>query len=249
MLPHALKAIPEVERFYSWPSIESTNDAARSTTEFPGRGIFVFQADRQTQGRGRRGTPWFSDCEEGLWATILARLDERHEHFAHNRALSCAICDAVASITGNAVSCEIKWPNDILIRGKKVCGILLESHTVQRDLLALGFGINVNTGIAAFPPELRPLATSLFIETGKRFSLSRLLELIVGNYCAFRERDTIAMHRVYSNRLYGLGRRISVDGVSGTFDGVETDGRLRCASGARVTHVVAGHVSFYDQEE
>jgi BirA family transcriptional regulator, biotin operon repressor / biotin---[acetyl-CoA-carboxylase] ligase len=246
MLPHILNALHEVERFYSQAVAGSTNDLARAAIEFPSKGIFVFQTDYQTAGRGRRGTPWFSDSKGGLAATILSPLPSPEEHFAHNRALSCGICEAIESITGKAVSCSIKWPNDIYLNDKKVCGILLESHPVRNDMLVLGFGINVNSALAAFPMDLQPLATSLAIETGKHFPLSRLLVLVIGNYLSNRGIDRAIMHHNYEARLYGLGRRITLDGATGIFDAVEADGRLRMNTGHEVIYKITGHLQFID---
>ena len=246
MLPHVLNAIPEVERFYSQAVAHSTNDMARATTEFPDNGIFVFQADCQTTGRGRRGTPWFSGDEGGLAATILSPLSSLEAHFSHNRALSCGICEAIESATNKAVSCSIKWPNDIYMGNKKVCGILLESHPARNDMLILGFGINVNIHQSAFPPDLQPVATSLALETKHHFSLSRILASVIGRYCANRSIDQTAAQRSYEARLYGLGRRITVDGAKGTFDAVEADGRLRINTGHEVVYKVSGHLQFID---
>jgi biotin-[acetyl-CoA-carboxylase] ligase BirA-like protein len=246
MLPNVLNALPEVERFYPQPSADSTNDMARAATEFPDNGIFVFQADCQTAGRGRRGTPWFTDSKGGLAATILTPLSSPDAHFNHNRALSCGICEAIELITGKGVSCSIKWPNDIYVGDKKVCGILLESHPARNDMLVLGFGINVNSDLAAFPADLQRIATSLAIETGKRFPLSRFLELVIYRYLSNRNIDNTILHRAYGTRLYGLGRRIALDGAIGTFDAVEADGRLRMNIGHEVIYKVSGHLQFID---
>jgi BirA family biotin operon repressor/biotin-[acetyl-CoA-carboxylase] ligase len=246
MLPHALKSLPEVERFYSLPLVASTNDTARAMTDLPQKGIFVIQADCQTHGRGRRGTPWFSGKNGGLYASILTSLPSPEMHFNHNRALSCAICEGLESITGGAVSCSIKWPNDIITGGKKICGILLENHATSPGYLVIGFGINVTTASADFPPDLRDIATSLAILTGKRFSSSRLLEAIVGGYLSTISIGPAYMHDAYSRRLYGIGRAIEVSGATGAFDGVEPDGRLRLLSGQKVIYRMSGHLRFID---
>jgi BirA family biotin operon repressor/biotin-[acetyl-CoA-carboxylase] ligase len=246
MLPDALNSLPEVERFYLQAAAGSTNDLARAATVFPDKGIFVFQTDCQTAGRGRRGTPWFSDSRGGLAATILTPISSPDAHFGHNRALSCGICEAIESITGKAVSCSIKWPNDIYVGNKKVCGILLESHPARNDMLVLGFGINVNSDLAVFPEDLRPIATSLAIETDRKFPLPQLLELVIGKYLSNRVIDNAILHRVYEARLYGLHRRIALDGTTGIFDGVEPDGRLRMTLGHEVIYKTSGHLQFID---
>ncbi|MBN2038199.1 MAG: biotin--[acetyl-CoA-carboxylase] ligase [Chitinispirillaceae bacterium] len=249
MLPHALSRLHFVERFYSFSEITSTNDAARSLTEFPTQGIYVIQADRQTKGRGRRDAAFFSSIDGGLWASILTPLNSVDTHFVHNRALSIAIAEAVEEITGNTVSCAIKWPNDICIGTRKLCGILLENHTKRNDMLVIGFGINVSIKQQEFPPDLQPIATSLLIETGKRYSPSRLFEGILRRYHDNLSRDPLQMHGDYSARLPGLGRRIEIEGMTGVFAGVEADGRLRLATGHEVVYIVSGHVRFTDAAE
>jgi BirA family transcriptional regulator, biotin operon repressor / biotin---[acetyl-CoA-carboxylase] ligase len=244
MLPHALASLPAVERFYSFPQVGSTNDTARAMTELPLKGIFVIQADCQTDGRGRRGTPWFSPSGSALFASILTPLPGLDAHFDHNRALSFAICAALESAAGGSVDCRIKWPNDILVNGKKICGILLENHATAPGYLVIGFGVNVNSALADFPPDLRDIATSFFILTANRYSLSRLLETIVGSYLSNLRIDRLAMHDLYSRRLYGTGQTVEVGDATGVFEGVEPDGRLRMRCGREVVYRMSGHVLF-----
>jgi len=246
MLPHALSNLLFVERFYRYPVVASTNDTARMMTEYPDKGIFVIQADRQTYGRGRSGASYFSG-EGGLWVTILARLPSVDDHFRHNRSLSLAIAEAAESMAGLPdLSISIKWPNDLYAAGKKLCGILLENHPSAVDMLVLGFGLNVTMVTDDFPADVRPGATSLSIETGKRVSRSCLLEAIIRRYESNRGADAAVMHESYLKRLYRRGDRAEADGREGIVDGVEPDGRLRLAGDREVHFVHAGHLRFLD---
>ena len=128
------------------------------------------------------------------------------------------------------LSISIKWPNDLYLRGKKLCGILLENHPARNDLLVMGFGLNVNIQAAAFPEELRRLATSLSIETGTTVSRSRLLEAIIGGYHANLETDTRLLHDSYLKRLYRRGGLAEVDGCRGIVDGVDPTGGFASVS-------------------
>jgi BirA family biotin operon repressor/biotin-[acetyl-CoA-carboxylase] ligase len=241
-----LSTLPFIERFESHPVIGSTSDRARSLTDFPQSGIFVIQADRQNAGRGRSGAPYFSG-EGGLWATIVARLPSIEEHFRHNRALSLAItgaCEAAMAAVGADREVSVKWPNDLYLSGRKLCGILLENHPACATILILGFGLNVNIPMADFPESLAPLVTSLAVETGAIFSRSRLLEEIIGHYHANLAIDDGALHKEYCRRLYRQGERAEVEGETGILDGVETDGRLRLLTGHGVRYFVSGHVRF-----
>jgi BirA family transcriptional regulator, biotin operon repressor / biotin---[acetyl-CoA-carboxylase] ligase len=244
MLPHALNKIPFVERFYSHHVTTSTNDVARAMKSFPGKGIFVIQADRQTAGRGRMGASFFSDSEGGLWASIITPISSLNEHFVHNRALSLAICDVVESLTGRSKVCAIKWPNDIYWRDKKFCGILLENHPARDDMLVIGFGINVSIKNSVFPEELQSVATSLSIETGERFSRSRILEKVIERYDANLALDIRKIHYTYSGRLYGLGCPAEIDGNSGVIKGVDIDGRLLMRVGHEDRSFLSGHLRF-----
>jgi BirA family biotin operon repressor/biotin-[acetyl-CoA-carboxylase] ligase len=250
MLPHALSNLPFVERFYSHRIVASTNDCARSLTEFPRSGMFVIQADRQTAGRGRSGAPYFSG-KGGLWATILAPLPSMDDHFRHNRALSVAVAEAseavTSSISGDHVlSITIKWPNDLYLGGKKLCGILLENHPARSDMLVMGFGLNVNIPSTGFPYALRPLVTSLSIETGQKVSRSRLLEAVISRYYANLAIDSNILHGAYLTRLYRRGEPVETAGKKGIFDGVEPDGKLRLLINREVHYAVSGHLRFTD---
>lgn len=147
----------------------STNDVieklARDNVK---EGVVVF-AESQTQGRGRLGRKWVSPPRRGLWFSILLRPTVRPDAVTQlTIAAATALFRAIQSQTGLAP--EIKWPNDMLIRGKKTAGILTElSAELDRvKYVILGVGVNVNTAPAEFPPDLRKLVTSLKIETGER---------------------------------------------------------------------------------
>jgi len=146
----------------------STNDVlerlARAGVK---EGVVVF-AESQTKGRGRLGRKWISPPKKGLWFSVLLRPDLRPQAATQlTIASATALCRAIREQTG--LRPEIKWPNDILIRGKKVAGILTElSAELDRvKNVVLGIGLDVNVTASEFPPEIRKLATSLKIETGR----------------------------------------------------------------------------------
>jgi BirA family transcriptional regulator, biotin operon repressor / biotin---[acetyl-CoA-carboxylase] ligase len=244
MLPHSLNKIPFVERFYSYHVTASTNDIARAMRQLPKKGIFVVQADRQTAGRGRSDASFFSNTEGGLWASIITPIGSLNEHFVHNRALSLAICEGVERVTDCPNACAIKWPNDIYWGKRKLCGILLENHAIRTDMLVIGFGINITVKTSDFPAELQTIATSLLIETEKRFSLATLLEIILERYNFNLIADIQKTHYSYSGRLYGLGQTAEIDGNRGIFAGVEIDGRLKLNTGHETKHFLSGHLTF-----
>jgi len=158
----------------------STNDVIEKLArDGVKEGVVVF-AESQTRGRGRLGRKWISPERKGLWFSILLRPDLRPQETTQLTVASAtALRRAIQSETG--LNPEIKWPNDILIGGKKVAGILTElSAELDRvKHVILGIGVDVNLDVSGFPPELRRLATSLKIETGKAIERPELAATIL----------------------------------------------------------------------
>jgi BirA family biotin operon repressor/biotin-[acetyl-CoA-carboxylase] ligase len=142
-------------------------------------GVVVF-AESQTRGRGRLGRKWISPERKGLWFSILLRPALRPQETTQLTVASAtALRRAIESETG--LKPEIKWPNDILISGKKVAGILTElSAEVDRvKHIILGIGIDVNLDADEFPADLKKIATSLKIEAGEIISRAELAVAIL----------------------------------------------------------------------
>ena len=158
----------------------STNDVieklARDGVE---EGAVVF-AESQTRGRGRLGRKWTSPAKGGLWFSVLLRPGLRLQETTRLTVASAtALRRAIESQTG--LKPEIKWPNDILIRGKKVAGILTElSAELDRvKYVVLGIGVDVNLSPGDFPSDLRKVTTSLNAELGRPVSRSELAVAIL----------------------------------------------------------------------
>ncbi|HZF02610.1 MAG TPA: biotin--[acetyl-CoA-carboxylase] ligase [Methylomirabilota bacterium] len=153
----------------------STNDVIEKLArDGVKEGVVVF-AESQTRGRGRLGRKWISPSRKGLWFSILLRPNLRPQETTQLTVASAmALRRAIESET--KLKPEIKWPNDILIGGKKVAGILTElSAEVDRvKHVILGIGIDANQNADEFPAELRKIATSLKIETGETISRAEL---------------------------------------------------------------------------
>jgi BirA family biotin operon repressor/biotin-[acetyl-CoA-carboxylase] ligase len=158
----------------------STNDVIEKLArDGVKEGVVVF-AESQTSGRGRLGRKWISPAHKGLWFSILLRPDLRPQETTQLTVASAtALRRAIQSET--SLKPEIKWPNDTLVGGKKVAGILTElSAELDRvKHVILGIGVNVNLGAGEFPPELRRLATSLKIESGRTISRPELAAAIL----------------------------------------------------------------------
>jgi BirA family biotin operon repressor/biotin-[acetyl-CoA-carboxylase] ligase len=153
----------------------STNDVIEKLArDGVKEGVVVF-AESQTKGRGRLGRKWMSPTHKGLWFSVLLRPElSPQETTQLTVASATALRRAIKNVTG--LVAEIKWPNDLLIGGRKVVGILTEmSAEVDRVRhVTLGIGVDVNQDASDFPPELRKTATSLKVETGEEISRAGL---------------------------------------------------------------------------
>lgn len=153
----------------------STNDVAEKLgRDGVKEGVVIF-AESQTKGRGRLGRSWLSLNSRGLWFSILLRPPLPPQAATQlTIASGAAVARALRRSTG--LPAQIKWPNDILVNGRKVCGILTELSAELESIkhLVLGIGLNVNFTREEFPAELRPIATSVRIEMGKEASRAEL---------------------------------------------------------------------------
>lgn len=158
----------------------STNDVIEKfARDGVKEGVVVF-AEAQTRGRGRLGRKWLSPRRKGLWFSILLRPRIRPDQTTRITVASAtALRRAIATVTG--LKAQIKWPNDILIDGRKTAGLLTEMRAeVDRvDYIILGIGVDVNLNATDFPADLRKIATSLKSELGKPVSRGELAARIL----------------------------------------------------------------------
>ncbi|WP_425433864.1 biotin--[acetyl-CoA-carboxylase] ligase [Marininema mesophilum] len=148
----------------------------------------LFLAEEQVAGRGRMGRMWHSPTHSGIWMSLILRPQIPLNQAPQLTLLtSVAITRALRKQTG--LNIRIKWPNDLLIDGKKICGILTELRGEQDQVhyVVQGIGINVNATESVWPEELKLIATSLAIEAGKTFSRPELIGAICGELEALYE--------------------------------------------------------------
>ena len=153
----------------------STNDVAEKLArDGVKEGVVVF-AESQTKGRGRLGRVWMSPTRKGLWFSVLLRPNLHPQETTQLTVISAtALRRAFKTVAG--VTAEIKWPNDLLLNGKKAAGILTElSAELDRVRhVILGIGVDVNQDASDFPPELSDIATSLRLAAGTEISRAEL---------------------------------------------------------------------------
>lgn len=197
----------------------------------------LFVAEQQTAGRGRHGHTWISPPGAGIYASLLLRPRRPVNKLLWlTLAAGLGVADAVQTVCG--VEPEIRWPNDLLLQGKKFCGLLIES---DRDAAALGFGIN--TSAAAFPPDLAAIAT--FLPCDRSPLCIAAVESLLQRYAAWSAGEDEAIRQEFERRSgYARGLAVTVDSVwSGVTAGLDGDGflRVRTADGSTRT-VVSGNV-------
>jgi BirA family biotin operon repressor/biotin-[acetyl-CoA-carboxylase] ligase len=206
----------------------------------------VVVADSQAAGRGRRGRAWLDEPGASLLASIVLR--PRLEP-ARLPGLSLAAAVAVAeALTRTAgVSPRLKWPNDVLVNGRKLAGILLETRlSGERPTTILGVGVNLSQRV--FPAEIGQRATSVWLASGRLVDRDSLLAALLdalGDWRRRLERQGFAPVRARWRALADtLGRAVTVDGVSGVAVDVDADGALVVVDGdGRRRRVVAGEVT------
>ena len=159
-------------RYYE--TIDSTNLEIRRLAEEGAPHGTTAVAEEQTSGKGRRGRSWLGKAGCGIWMSFLLRPQIAVENSSMLTLITAlAVEKAVGEETG--LQCQIKWPNDIIVNGKKLCGILTELSAQMDELNYVVVGIGINANMQEFPDDLRDKATSLRIETGetvKRASLA-----------------------------------------------------------------------------
>src|SRR5262245_10290190 len=161
---------------HHFTAIDSTNDQLKRMVEAPEFTCVV--ADRQTAGKGRHGRSWHSAEGDGLYLSVLLYPQGPPEKIT-SLSLMAGIAVAEVLIALDVPFVDIKWPNDVLVNERKVCGILVEGTSSNADRYRIILGIGVNLNHRSFPEKLSRTATSLLIETGNPVDLERFCEQLL----------------------------------------------------------------------
>ena len=231
----------------------STNDVVEKLARDGVReGVVVF-AEAQTKGRGRLGRKWISPARKGLWFSVLLRPELRPQEATQLTVASAtALRRAIESVTG--LPGEIKWPNDIVIGGKKVAGILTElsAEPDRVRYVVLGIGVDVNLGAGEFPPELRKVATSLKIESGRTVPRAELATAILreldADYARLGGGDFAKVADEWQAHCQTIGRNVTIQigerKIRGRAEALDDTGALllRTEHG-HLEHITGGDVT------
>jgi BirA family transcriptional regulator, biotin operon repressor / biotin---[acetyl-CoA-carboxylase] ligase len=202
-----------------YPALDSTMDTAKKEALWGAEAGTVIVTDEQTCGRGRLQRSWISP-KGALAFSVILRPNIEYLHRMIMLA-SLAVSNAIELVAG--LRCQIKWPNDILIQEKKVCGILIETD-IRKDSLKhviIGIGINVNMRVADYP-EISAFATSLSDQTGQEVSRLEILCQVLRNietlYQSLPHSDFIWQE--WKDRLVTLGQKVEVNTGNRTYNGI-----------------------------
>jgi BirA family biotin operon repressor/biotin-[acetyl-CoA-carboxylase] ligase len=207
-------------------SIGSTNNIARTMALDGCAEGFAVIAEEQTEGRGRLGRKWLSPKASSVAFSLVLRPDIKPQDASKvTLVMGLAVCRAIESVTG--LKCGIKWPNDIIINNRKVCGILTEMNAEidAINYIIIGTGINVN--VPVFPEEIRSIATSLSIELNEHVSrkeiLSALLFQFESLYNEFKQNGLGNLIDEFKAYSVTIGRAVKVISINESFEGVAVD--------------------------
>ena len=222
---------------YHYEVLDSTNKKAKELAEVGCPHGTLVTADAQEAGVGRRGRSWSSEPGQGIYMSLVLR-----PNLPTNKASMLTLVSAMAvskaiyeMIKDCGVYPFIKWPNDIVLRGKKVCGILTEMSTKKGEIDYVVVGIGVNVHNCEFPPEISQMATSIEMEIGHGVARERIVELIWMQfekyYDIFMETyDMSLLQEEYQQMSANKGRRVTVLDPAGEFEGtargITTNGEL-----------------------
>ncbi|MBO6015072.1 MAG: biotin--[acetyl-CoA-carboxylase] ligase [Lachnospiraceae bacterium] len=234
------------------PTVTSTNVIAKSRLEDGEKSGLLVVADEQTGGRGRRGRQWLSPKGEAIYMTLALRPE-----IAPGKAsmltlvMAYAVCSAIRDVTG--LDARIKWPNDIVVGSRKVCGILTEMNAEPDYIHSLVIVVGINANQTRFDEAIREVATSLRMEVGDSVRrvpiVTKTMEHFENVYEEFLRCQNLSFMRDdYNRMLANPGREVVVHEPAGQYEGIaegiNDEGELlvKRPDGGR-TQVYAGVVS------
>ncbi|MCD7834225.1 MAG: biotin--[acetyl-CoA-carboxylase] ligase [Lachnospiraceae bacterium] len=215
---------------YYYESIDSTNNEAKRLAEEGAAAGTLVVAEEQVQGKGRRGRSWVTPARTAIAMSLLLRPGQSENvrlQPAHAPMLTLVMGMAVAAACREVCDVEagIKWPNDVVADGKKICGILTEMSCEMDYINYVVIGIGINTGVEQFPPELSRTAVSLHTLMGRRPDRAKLIDVCMEKFEQYYDlfmatQDFTYLQEAYNALLLGRGDRVRVLSPGREFEGV-----------------------------
>ena len=239
-------------RIVYFDATDSTNAQAKRLAEAHAPHGTLVVSDRQDGGKGRRGRSWASPSGVGIWMSLILRPEIAPSSASMlTLAAALAVREGIQEETG--LSPLIKWPNDLVLNGKKICGILTEMSTELMEIQYVITGIGINVNQREFPSEIRDTATSLSLEAGRCFRRSSLIAAILKafekDYTAFlKTGDLSLLLEEYNACLVNRGKEVCILDPSGEYravaEGIDESGSLLVTlpDGTR-REIISGEVS------
>lgn len=176
----AIQNVSLIKEVIYLKSVDSTNTYAKKLSDTFIDGTLVI-SDEQVEGRGRLGRQWVSPPGTGIWMSMFLVPDiAPHEASIITQIAGAAVTKVLSETLG--LDCKIKWPNDITLNGKKVCGILTEMSSELNCVNYIVVGIGINVNMEEFPEEIKSIATSLYIESGEKHKRYKIIESILKEF-------------------------------------------------------------------
>ena len=205
-------------------TIDSTNTKAQELAEKGYQSGTLVVADKQESGKVRRGRSWVSPSGTGIFMTLMIKPDINPNNASMLTLVAAlAVAKAITSVTGEEAM--IKWPNDIVVNGKKVCGILTEMNAQFDYINHIVVGIGINVHNESFPEEISQMASSLMIEAGgKRFHRAQIIAETMSYFEQYydtflKTQDLSALVREYDKLLVNRNKSVRVLDPKEPFDG------------------------------
>lgn len=210
--------------------VDSTNNRLKLLAEEGAPEGTVVVAEEQTSGKGRLGRSWVSPRGKGIWFSILFRPSKPLEDISvFTLLIAVAVARAIKKKLPQ-IDAGIKWPNDILIQGRKVCGILteLKAEADRLHYLITGIGLNFNSVRADFPPELQKTATSIFLENNghplsRKEMAGQILREMDSIYRKYLNNETEEILSLWKAHNITLGKKITIKSLRESFTGKAVD--------------------------
>lgn len=215
---------------YYYESIDSTNNEAKRLAEEGAAAGTLVVAEEQVQGKGRRGRSWVTPARTAIAMSLLLRPGQSENvrlQPAHAPMLTLVMGMAVAAACREVCDVEagIKWPNDVVADGKKICGILTEMSCEMDYINYVAIGIGINTGVEQFPSELSRTAVSLHTLMGHRPDRAKLIDVCMEKFEQYYDlfmgtQDFTYLREEYNALLLGKGDRVRVLSPGREFEGI-----------------------------
>ncbi|PLR80463.1 biotin--[acetyl-CoA-carboxylase] ligase [Bacillus canaveralius] len=233
-------------------TVQSTQKIAHSLAFDGAEEGTVILAEEQLSGRGRLDRKWYSPKYTGIWMSVILRPNILPSKAPQLTLLTAvAVVQAIEEMTG--LSPQIKWPNDILINGRKVTGILTELQADADRIISIiiGIGINVNQQEQDYPEDIRTIATSLSIEKGDKLSRAALIRMVLTRleklYLLYLEKGFYPIKLLWEGYAISIGKEITArtltGNISGRALGITDEGVLMIEDSAgKVHHIYSADI-------